>query len=602
MDSTPSIVKSNSAHNLKTRIGASNRTNPFEVDDTGVYRCITRNTRDGDSYTERVWFMSPVRVLAQTRNCDGEDWGRLIKVVDRDGNKHLWPMPAMMLAGTGEHIKAELLRLGAEISPKREARMWLLEYLQSANPEQRATTVSRIGWHAGTFVFPDESIGPKKYDEQVILQSPEKLNHAFNIAGTTEDWKNSVACLAQGNSRLIFAISLAFAAPLLKIAGEDGGGIHLRGASSTGKSTALIVAGSVFGGGGQHGYVRQWRATDNALESITELSCDAILCLDELSQIDASMAGKASYLLANGKGKARANRKGQARQIREWRILFLSSGEIGLEDKIKEGGGRIAAGMQVRVVDLRADAGAGMGILEDLHTDSDPAGFASRLKKLAQTYYGAAGRAFISEITNDPEEYKKLIGRRRSEFLNESLPEGADGQVRRVADRFALAAAAGELATHMELTDWPIGAAKDAAAKCFRDWLSERGGTGPSEIAEAKRRVANAIQVHGSSRFEPFGDNLTRTPVIHNRLGFVEIEDGADEKETKRTYLFLLGPFKELLNGLDYRMIVNEFTKKGIFVTKNNNDANASRHIPGQGKHRVYEIDRDKLEIGSEGG
>ena len=44
-------------------------------------------------------------------------------------------------------------------------------------------------------------------------------------------------------------------------------------------------------------------------------------------------------------------------------MLFLSNGEIALEDKIREGGGRIAAGIEVRVIDLRADAGAGRGCM-----------------------------------------------------------------------------------------------------------------------------------------------------------------------------------------------------------------------------------------------
>jgi hypothetical protein len=41
----------------------------------------------------------------------------------------------------------------------------------------------------------------------------------------------------------------------------EGGGVHFKGASSTGKSTALHVAGSVWGGGDTNGYIRSWRST-----------------------------------------------------------------------------------------------------------------------------------------------------------------------------------------------------------------------------------------------------------------------------------------------------------------------------------------------------
>jgi putative DNA primase/helicase len=74
-----------------------------------------------------------------------------------------------------------------------------------------------------------------------------------------------VAALCVGNSRLAFAVACAFAGPLLRPAGVESGGFHYRGDSSSGKTTALKVAASVYGGAG---YLQRWRTTDNALEAI----------------------------------------------------------------------------------------------------------------------------------------------------------------------------------------------------------------------------------------------------------------------------------------------------------------------------------------------
>jgi putative DNA primase/helicase len=101
-----------------------------------------------------------------------------------------------------------------------------------------------------------------------------------------------------------------------------------------GKSTALAVAGSVWGGGEHGGYVRPWRATANGLEGVALGYCDALLCLDELAQISARDAGEVAYMLANGAGKSRSARDGSVRPAARWRVLFLSSGEIGLADKV----------------------------------------------------------------------------------------------------------------------------------------------------------------------------------------------------------------------------------------------------------------------------
>ena len=82
-----------------------------------------------------------------------------------------------------------------------------------------------------------------------------------------------------GNSRLVLAVSCAFAALLLHPAGAESGGLHFVGESSTGKTTALKVAASVFGA---PDYLQRWRATTNGLESLARLRSDTLLVLDEL--------------------------------------------------------------------------------------------------------------------------------------------------------------------------------------------------------------------------------------------------------------------------------------------------------------------------------
>src|SRR4051794_3235041 len=88
-------------------------------------------------------------------------------------------------------------------------------------------------------------------------------------------------------------------------------------------------------------------------------------------------------------------------------------------------------------------------------------------------------------------------------FVDEHCPTGADGQVRRVAGRFGLVAAAGELASQLDITPWGKGEAENAAIRCFADWLKHRGGTMAAEITIGIRQVRLFLELHGSSRFEP---------------------------------------------------------------------------------------------------
>ncbi len=566
---------------------------PFKVADGQIWRELETEVEGGETRKKWVAFGSEINVLARTRTAEGEDHGLLLEVVDIDGVRHVWAMPAALLAGSGESIRAELLRLGFQpiATAGRKWRDWLFEYLISATPDDRARCVQNIGWHGAAFVLPNETIGADHGADRVFLQSAAPLDHAFHVRGSLEEWQENVAGPALGNSRLVMAIASAFAAPLLVMSGDDGGGFHLRGGSSTGKSTALFVAGSVWGGGGLGGYVKNWRATDNALESTSALQNHTLLCLDELSQVDPKAAGQAAYMLANGKGKSRSGKDGQARRALEWRLIFLSTGEIALADKIREGGGQIAAGMEVRVVDLRADAGAGLGLFQDIHGAIEAAVFAQSLKAAAGQYYGTAARAFLAQIAADFDGIRDKLATLRRGFTYAALPPGADGQVRRVADRFALVAAAGEIASVLGVTGWPVGAARVACLRCFGDWLEERGGAGSSEVPTARRRLLEAIEVYGAARFQKWHINADRA-MITPRWGFVKTHAESDETLEAHEFFVHSTALKEILGGLDLPAVVKGLLGKGIVPQGHVGRANKVFHVPGGGgKHRLYQID-----------
>ena len=76
-------------------------------------------------------------------------------------------------------------------------------------------------------------------------------------------WQEHVAQYAAGNSRLGSGAVHRVRARRCSIRpAPSPAGFHFRGgSSSTGKTTALIVAGSAWGGGGIRGFIRTWRAT-----------------------------------------------------------------------------------------------------------------------------------------------------------------------------------------------------------------------------------------------------------------------------------------------------------------------------------------------------
>lgn len=398
---------------------------PFKLTDRAVL-CL-----DDDSKKHQT-LCSYLEVVGMTRNANGNAWGRLHRMRDVDGNIKEWAMPMELLAGNGDDLPRILLGMGLILAPGTKARNKLYQYISTCRPDERIRCVIRIGWHDKVYVLPDESFGdPGK--ERVLLQTIGPVEHAFRQKGTLEDWQKNVAQYAVGNSRLAFSLSTAFAAPLLHVLDEESGGFHFRGGSSIGKTTALKVAGSACGGGGIMGYIKQWRSTDNALDATAQTHCDSLLCLDELSQIDGKAADACTYMLANGAGKSDAGRSGEARPTTKWRSLFLSTGEIGIADKVAEDGrGRKAtAGQEVRVVDIPAKATAEHGLFENLHGFKDGDAVSQYLTQAAAKCYGTAIRKFLAKlvknIDGDFENLRKAMRGFIDEFMEKYLPPSPDG-------------------------------------------------------------------------------------------------------------------------------------------------------------------------------
>lgn len=543
------------------------------------------STRDKETGDERpappVWISDPIYVTASTRDERGSEWGRILEFRDRDGRLKRRAMPCEMLAGTGEELRAMLLREGLNITSNPADRRRLLDYIAWSRPEITAKAVSRTGWHGTAFVLPDRAIGDTEA-EPIHYQGSHAEGIKLGMGGTLEGWRENVATPCAGNSRLVVYVSAAFAANCLTMLGAEGGGLHVRGPSSAGKTSALLAAASVWG---PPDYVRTWRATDNALEGIAAQHSDMPLCLDEIGELPAKVAGPCAYMLANGVGKSRADRSGAARTAARWRLLFLSTGEIGLSDLMAEAGARSRAGQEVRVIDIPADAGVGLGMFEKLPQGMTAGAFADRLRDAAAMHYGTAGPAFVSRLVQNHTEARDALRTARDAIAATLAPANAAGQVRRVAQRFALIAAAGELATEWGLTGWPEGEAATAATMCFRAWLGARGTAGAAEPAAMLRQVRRFLEAHGESRFAPWDAPDSRATI--NRAGFRR--DAADGSGVE--FYVMREAFKaDICTGFDYRAVAQTLADAGALATDSDGSVTKPERLPGLGVTRCYRI------------
>ena len=454
--------------------------------------------QDKDGIDEWNWLSSPIEIAAETSNEDGVEHGKLLRVYDRQNKRwHEWAMPSRLLAGDGNIYRAELFAMGLQMPLTIKARNAFGQLLMTANPPRKIRCVERTGWHGNVFVLPNCVIG-RDQEREVVFQSSRPIHAKFRSSGELRDWQDNVAAHAIGNSRLILGICAAFAAPCLKFARQDGGGIHFWGDSSGGKTTTLRVSGSVWGGGGVGGYIDNWSNTINGLEGRALAHSDALLCLQELGQADPDAAADAAYKISNGQGKGRMNRDASLRETPEWRVLFLSDGEITLDDKIREARGnkRRMAGQMVRVIDVEADAGKGLGAFDRVPKGMNGREFSDLLRESSAKYYGKAAPAFLEKLTADVDGVTAYLHDTTNAFVRK-FAASAGGQIERVAKRFGLIAAAGELAIEYGILPWPKGEPSAVAKRCFQEWLGKRGATGSIETEQGVDQIRRIIESAG---------------------------------------------------------------------------------------------------------
>jgi len=292
-------------------------------------------------------------------------------------------------------------------------------------------------------------------------------------------------------------------------------------------------------------------------------------------------------MLANGTGKGRAGRDGSPRKSAHWRLLFLSTGELSLAEKMAEIGKEPKAGQEVRLVEIPADAGAGYGIFENLHGAASPEQFAEDLRAATNRHYGTPIRQYLEQLTArygaDPSGLHELIRASRDEFLRIHLPPGASGQVRSVCRRFALVAAGGSLATAFGLTGWPDDEADRAAAVCFRAWLDKRGGAGDHESESGIRQVTAFVEAHVSSRFEAVKAEADERVV--NRVGYRERDEHG-----RWCYYVLPEMWKrEVTKGFDPAELARAMVERGLILPGTDGKPAKQKKIRGENQ-KVYAL------------
>ena len=528
----------------------------------------------------KAFVCSPLEVIAKTRDTGSGAWGRLLQWHDDDGVLHTWSMPLALLQGDAREYRRELASQGLNITTNPKQRSYLDTYIQNYPIHKRALCVDKLGWHDKQYILPDRAIGSDG-KQLIVYQSANSINSTLTQQGELAQWRDELCKPLAEQSRFVFSIACAFAGQLLELLEYDGGGFHLLGSSSMGKSLSLKLAASVWGNPDR--YVKTWRSTDNALEGTASEHNDSFLPLDEISECDPKIVGKTVYMLANGQGKGRSTTTGHNRIAKTWRIIFLSNGEESLQNFMAQAGQKTNAGIEVRVAHIDADAGKGLKTFDSLVLADTSEAQADKIKELSHAYYGSAGIAWLEHITSDKVATTANAGQLVSSFMSQYSDLTA--QAHRVAKRFAIVSAAGELATQAGITGWQVGQATTAVMTCLDNWLDNYGRDGEHEQRQIIEHIKAFIEQHGSSRFQPCHIHTYQDfePKITNRAGYHNYDTGE--------YYFSTSTFDEVCSPFNKSKVLQVLDDAGLLNVTESDRKTCRVPLPfKKNRQRVYGV------------
>ncbi|MCP2005607.1 UNVERIFIED_ORG: putative DNA primase/helicase [Buttiauxella agrestis ATCC 33320] len=502
----------------------------------------------GDIINNESWLASPMDVIGTGR--DDKDQYLIIRWL-AFGSDSL-TTAAIPLADIGEREGWRTLKAGGvNVTTKNSLRAILADWLQRSGSRELWRVAHATGWQCGAYIMPDgEIIGTPQ--SPVLFNGRSSAAAGYAVTGTAESWRNNVARLAFGNYSMMTGIGAALAAPLIGLVGADGFGIHFYEQSSAGKTSTANVASSLYG---NPDLLRlTWYGTALGLANEAAAHNDGLMPLDEVGQgADPVSVSQSAYALFNGVGKLQGAKEGGNRDLKRWRTVAISTGEMDLETFIATAGRKTKAGQLVRLLNIPLSKAV------RFHDHQNGKQHADALKDGYHHHHGTAGREWIKWLVGHQPQAVDTV--RECEARWRSLiPADYGEQVHRVAARFAILEAA--LLLGEVVTGWDAQTCRDAIQHSYNAWLREFG-TGNKEHQQIIEQTEAFLNAYGLSRYAPLGYDPRDLP-IHDLAGYRK--KGNHDSDPIIFYTFPATFEQEIARGFNAKQFAEVLKRVGMLT------------------------------------
>lgn len=348
-------------------------------------------------------------------------------------------------------------------------------------PKKRFTYAAHTGWQANNsgFALQHRAIGLSSRNIRGISPNKCVLETADRRArGSSQRWRELVARMGNESTAIMFAISAAFAAPLLRWVGEESFAICLFGKTRGGK-TAACLAGESVAGVGNADKLLSWNATEAGLRPALASHNDLLLVIDDLNKLPSSSYAdkyrqikEFSYNLAAGSNRRRSRMHADTNENgSQYRLITLTSSEESIQSLALKANVQRSGGDAVRLIDVPAYYGE----LEHIFDKVDGAVGAealqnryAQLKQACSDNHGYIFWRYIRYLLRNNQDCTGSIRRWQSSFIQHVAPSGNRIELTDLARKFSIIFAGGMMAVESVGLDWHPDDVLETISRCYQ--------------------------------------------------------------------------------------------------------------------------------------
>lgn len=321
---------------------------------------------------------------------------------------------------------------------------------------------------------------------------------------------------------------------------------HFFGSSSTGKTTALKLAASMWTNPLEKGLMNSWNSTGNGLMALLNNNFGATVCFDEIGMSTINLTDFI-YSLSQGSDKTRCSPNGIL-PTKTWCTNLMSTGEISFSSKVNKQGG-----MSARIIEFM-----------DLPiTNSEK--HSKDIQAVYTKFYGCIGKEFVKVLPGFFPQFAEDFNKKKDSIVSK-LPSGNIS--RRLSLQYACVCLAAEYAQAIgvlvdpdKVEEYLINNHKDVRSSCeiaycyIMDYLKQKQQYFPKEISEYDGTVKGYFK---NNKLVIFKD------IFEDMLRWI---------------------------NLDPKLIIKEFDSRGLL--EHEKDRLSKRVLIGSSKHTMYVIKTD---------